>query len=113
MWRYIAFCVDGGLTDDAFTISDLLEIYSSVSDNISLYHAIQIQLNNMLNIRLINTRGEKLDAKITSLINQMSDIRSFEYNENVMNAMIRSGSLKTIQNIDNDNNMANFIKFML
>ena len=113
MWRYIAFCVDGGLTDDAFTISDLIEIYSSVSDNVSLYHAIQIQLNNMLNIRLINTRGEKLDAKITSLINQMSDIRSFEYNENVMNAMIRSGSLKTIQNIDNDNNMANFIKFML
>ena len=113
MWRYIAFCVDGGLTDDAFTISDLIEIYASVSDNVSLHHAIQIQLNNMLNIRLINHRGEKLDAKITSLINQMSDVRSFEYNENVMNAMIRSGSLKTIQNIDNDNNMANFIKFML
>lgn len=113
MWRYLSYCVNGGLTNNNFMLRDLIDIYKSTQDNISISHLIAIQLNNMLNLRIINGRGEKLDPKITSLINQMSDIKIFEFNEIVLNELVVSGTLKEIQNIDNDNNLANFMKYML
>jgi hypothetical protein len=114
IWRYLVFCLDGGLTNGIFNLEKLIKIYKiSLVSSPTLSYLIQIQLNNMLNIRIFSTKDEVLDSKLITLLTFSSEIKIFSYNETVLNLMMRSGVLKSIQGIENDSNYAGFIKYML
>ena len=114
VWRYLGYCVDGGVTNDMFNLEKFINIYKVIANNSTIHtYQLGIQISNLLNIRLFNHSGDKLDSKISTIINQVNDIKTFEFNEKVMNILIKTGTLKTIQGIENNNNYANFLKYML
>ncbi len=109
MWRYLSFCLNGGLTNNLLNLQELINMFKKMSSLYS-YHA---QLNNLLNLRIITLRNEMLDPKISSVLNFMGDIKYFDYNEEVMIVMIKTGYLKILQAVENDMNYAAFIRFLL
>ncbi len=109
MWRYLSYCLNGGLTNNLLNLQEMVNMFKKMS---SLYN-YHVQLNNLLNLRIITLRNEMLDPKISSVLNFMGDIKYFDYNEEVMIVMIKTGYLKIVQAVENDMNYAAFIRFLL
>lgn len=109
MWRYLSYCLNGGLTNNLFNIQEMIALFKKIS---TLYN-YHVQINNMLNLRIMTYRNEMLDPKISSVLNSMGEIKFFDYNEEIMAILIRTGYLKILQGVENDMNYATFIKFLL
>lgn len=114
LWRYLVFCVDGGICGDLLNLEKIISIYKKTMGlNPSIIYHTQIQVNNMLNIRIFNHKDQPMESKISTIINQVNEVKTFYYNERILNAMIKTGVLKSIQGIENDSSYANFLKYLL
>lgn len=112
IWRYLGYCLNGGLTNDKFNLTDIINIYKNMNGG-TLKYQIGIQLNSVLNLKIINYKNEKLEPKITTIINNFSTIKGIEFNNNIMCIYIKTGVLMSIQGIENELNYSLFIKFLL
>lgn len=109
MWRYLSYCLNGGLTNNLLNLQEMITMLRKMT-NLYTYH---VQINNLLNLRIVTHRNEMLDPKISSVLNFMGDIKFFDYNEEVMIVLIKTGYLKISQAVENDMNYAAFIRFLL
>jgi hypothetical protein len=64
MWRYLSYCLNGGLTNNLLNLQEMVNMFKKMS---SLYN-YHVQLNNLLNLRIITLRNEMLDPKISSVL---------------------------------------------
>ena len=111
MWNYLAFVINGGYTNDRLTIDEMVQLYYKNQGNQN--SGILTQINNLLNIKITNHKGELLEQRLNIVINQSSEIRSVEYNEEVLLSLIKNKCLMKAQGIENDTNYALLLKFLV
>jgi hypothetical protein len=111
VWRYLGYCLNGGLTNDTLSLIDLIYVYKLVTG--TLKYTLATQFNSLINMRIYNFKNERLEPRITTIINNFSTIKSFEFNNKILSLFVKTGCLMSIQSIENELNYSLFIKFIL
>jgi len=108
MWNYLAFVINGGYTNNRLTIDEMIKTYKDCMNS-----GILTQINNLLNIKITNHKGEPLDARLSVLLTQGSEVKTVEFNEEVLLSLIKNELLMKAQGIENDNIYASLLKFLV
>jgi len=109
VFSYLFFCLNGGLTNNMLTIRDVTDILRK-SDDLNKYYKL---INEMLSFVVIEKNIIMEEPNINSITNRLQTITQFEYNEDLMHILISNGFLKEIQNVEDNNTYAKFLKYLL
>jgi len=108
VFSYLFFCLNGGLTNNMLTIRDVTDILRK-SDDLNKYYKL---INEMLSFVVIEKNIIMEEPNINSITNRLQTITQFEYNEDLMHILISNGFLKEIQNVEDNNTYAKFLKYL-
>ncbi len=109
VFNYLVFCINGGLTNNMLKVKDIIDIFKK-TDELKKHYKI---INDMLYFVVVDKNRIVDDPNINNMTNRLQTITSFEYNEELMHILIGNGFLKEVQNVEDNNIYANFLKYLI